>query len=51
MKIIKAMTKVFRKEKKEDVQYYDHYMMLGAVLGSYCGMLRFGRNAAKRSAG
>lgn len=42
MKLIRAIARLFRKRKERNVQYYDHYTMMGTVLGGYSGMLKFG---------
>ncbi len=49
MKILQAIQKVFRcSHKRENMQYFDNYMMLGSILGQTCSLLSFGKQADRK---
>lgn len=47
MKIMRSLCEIFHRRaarrariRRDNAQYYDNYLLLGSILGSYCSMMR-----------
>lgn len=56
MKIMRSIGEIFHRRavrrariRRDNAQYYDNYILLGSILGSYCSMMRLNghREAAR----